>query len=631
MSPKRPSRKSSIKLSPENRERIAAAALEHPILGAKRLASILQGEGIAATVGAVRSVLKKQGLQTCELRLGRLEERHLNLPLALTEEQERALLDFNPCLRERHLDCRQPGQLLVQDAVDLGKLQAIGRTFLHAAIDPSCCLAFATLAASPEPAVSAALLKDQALVFYLKEAIAVQRVMAGKGIVSGAGVDPEYEKFLESQGIALTLPPAGDQPLNGFIERFERAVREGFLDQALDSPSHPDLGTLRSDFDDWLERFNRETPLAGYPAMGRAPLDAFGALRPADPPREKSGYIPPPEPQLAPVPVLPLSKIAAAPVQHEPRVLKKYEWTSGLEIWGFRAVNAALVCLIFYFGWVIVSIFLNGPRMEENPRATAAGQPVAAPAVRTPNKISRLGEYRAVWDRNLFGVSRLAEKTAAPEKIDVDKIALAGADVGLRLIGTVVASDPKLNYAVIDVAATRGQGIFREKERVGKAVIRLILRNAVIIETEDGSRKRLSTDEEAKGSKPGREGGPPAGSPAAAFNPDDIQGDGSTFQVPLDEVPSSPADVQRVMEELKLAPQMADGKMSGVSVGRLRAKDILSRIGLRTGDIIKGVDNEEFDSPEDLGYLFERLAQGGDMAVLVERRGRLQKLKINIQ
>ncbi|MBI5578102.1 MAG: hypothetical protein HY895_03035, partial [Deltaproteobacteria bacterium] len=123
----------------------------------------------------------------------------------------------------------------------------------------------------------------------------------------------------------------------------------------------------------------------------------------------------------------------------------------------------------------------------------------------------------------------------------------------------------------------------------------------------------------------------PAGSAAASFNPDDIQGDGSTFQVPRDEVPASPPDVQRVIEELKLAPQVTDGKMSGVAVGRLRAKDVLSRIGLRTADIIKGVDNEEFDSPEDLEYFFERLAQGGDMAVLIERRGRLQKLKINIK
>ena len=102
-----------------------------------------------------------------------------------------------------------------------------------------------------------------------------------------------------------------------------------------------------------------------------------------------------------------------------------------------------------------------------------------------------------VWDRNLFAVSRPAEQAARREKIAVDKIALAGTDVGLKLIGTAVANDPKLNYAIIDVASTRDQGIFREKDRVGKAVIKVILRNNVIIETEDGRRMRLTIDEEA--------------------------------------------------------------------------------------------------------------------------------------
>ena len=146
MFPKRSSRKSSIKLSPENRERIAAAALEHPDLGIRRLSSLLAGEGIKATEARLHSVLKKQNLHTRELRLKLLEERHLNEGLTLSELQQQELHDFNPCLRERQLECHQPGLVLIQDAVDFGKLKNIGRTFLHVAIDPSCCLAFAALA-----------------------------------------------------------------------------------------------------------------------------------------------------------------------------------------------------------------------------------------------------------------------------------------------------------------------------------------------------------------------------------------------------------------------------------------------------------------------------------------------------
>jgi hypothetical protein len=160
------------------------------------------------------------------LRLKHLEERHLNEGLALSEPLQRALHDFNPCLRERHLESHQPGLLLVQDAVDLGQLKNIGRTFLHVAIDPSCCLAFAALAGSADPAAAVAVLNDQALAFFGKEGIAVLGVVAGQGVVTSPGVDPAYEKFLKSQSITLTLPSAGDQPLNGFIERFERLRKD---------------------------------------------------------------------------------------------------------------------------------------------------------------------------------------------------------------------------------------------------------------------------------------------------------------------------------------------------------------------------------------------------------------------
>jgi type II secretion system protein C len=625
MPAKRAPKKSPIKLTPKHRDRIASAALEHPNLGIRRLSSMLAREGIKVTEGNVHKILKDQKLQTRELRLKVLEERHLNEGLALSELQQRALYNFNPCLRERNLDCDRPGQLLVLDAIDFGKLKNIGRTFLNIAIDPSCFLTFAALSGSAGLAAAIALLHDHALAFFKKEGIAVRKVIVGQGVVSGGGVDPECEKFFKSQSITLTLPPAEDHPLNGFIERFKRLVGKEFLAEALRSQVFQDLETIQSSLDDWLERFNRQTQLPGYPSMGRAPMDAFEALRPTETAQEKTGKIPPPEPDL--VPVLPRAAIAAAPVSPAPLAQKKYEWIPGIETWGFRAVNAALVCLIFYFGWVIASMTLYSPQIGEDPSATALLQPVEPPvSSKMGGKASPLARYHAVWDRNLFGVSRPSEKAARREKIDVDKVELAGTDVGLKLLGTVVASDPQLNSAVMEVASTRSQEILHEKERVGKAVIKLILRNTVIIETEDGRRRRLNTDDEvAKNSKPGQEW---IETPKQS---NVIRDDGSTLDVQRDEVPSSPSDVRSLIGDIRFAPQMVEGKMGGVSVGRLSAQNILYRMGLRSADVIKGVDDEEFDSAEGFQSFFERLAQGGDMTVLVERRGRLQKLKINIK
>jgi len=103
------------------------------------------------------------------------------------------------------------------------------------------------------------------------------------------------------------------------------------------------------------------------------------------------------------------------------------------------------------------------------------------------------------------------------------------------------------------------------------------------------------------------------------------------FQVPREEAPSSPEDIRNVIEDLSLTPRLDEGKMRGFSVGRLRFKDFLFQLGVRTGDVIKGMDDYEFKTPADLDYFFQRLARGGDLTVMVERRGQLQKLKALIE
>lgn len=101
-------------------------------------------------------------------------------------------------------------------------------------------------------------------------------------------------------------------------------------------------------------------------------------------------------------------------------------------------------------------------------------------------------------------------------------------------------------------------------------------------------------------------------------------------EIPLDEVAASLSDPQSVIRELIITPRVHDGKMAGFSIGRLRAHDILFRIGLRTGDVVTGVDDKEFTTADEAQDLLQRLLDGGEVSVLIERRGRPQRLRANI-
>jgi general secretion pathway protein C len=269
------------------------------------------------------------------------------------------------------------------------------------------------------------------------------------------------------------------------------------------------------------------------------------------------------------------------------------------------------------------------------PAAVKSFQPVASSdgGMAGPGVPQNAEEYKVIWDRNLFGVSAAAIPSSKPEQAAIEQIALASRDVGLRLIGTVVADDPNLNFAVIDIIATRDQGIFRERDRAGKAVIKTILRNTVIVETENGERRRLVVDEDL-GRNPGSEQPSqvlPARVAAAPAPPENSTGGDRTSLVTRDEVASSFSDIPRLIEESVIIGPVHDENLHGFYLGRLRAADVLFRIGMRTGDVVKGVDGQEYGGPDDAEPFLRRLAQGGHLSVLIERRGEPRKLDVLIE
>ena len=156
-------------------------------------------------------------------------------------------------------------------------------------------------------------------------------------------------------------------------------------------------------------------------------------------------------------------------------------------------MNAALVCLALYFGWAIGAQLQAYRNEGAGTIETAASAAVARDSQGPANK-PRLDDYRVIWGRNLFATASETLWESAQEP--VNEVPLAGKDAGMKLIGTAVTPNPASSYAVIDRTGTSEQGIFKARDKVGKATILAIQRNIVIIETETGERLRLSIDEE---------------------------------------------------------------------------------------------------------------------------------------
>jgi type II secretory pathway component PulC len=99
-------------------------------------------------------------------------------------------------------------------------------------------------------------------------------------------------------------------------------------------------------------------------------------------------------------------------------------------------------------------------------------------------------------------------------------------------------------------------------------------------------------------------------------------------------VEASLGNVDQVIHELNISPYTRAGKPYGFRIGRLPAGSILTAMGLRSGDLITGVNDQAITGPEQAAEFFQTLKQGGDVTIKVGKgrgvriRGRLIHLKI---
>jgi hypothetical protein len=159
--------------------------------------------------------------------------------------------------------------------------------------------------------------------------------------------------------------------------------------------------------------------------------------------------------------------------------------------------------LVIYF-WVPTLLMVLEVKHEPEP------DPISATKKAAVTRRS-LDEHTKNAKRNLFGVSQ-EKGSASSEKMELmllEGIRVADKDLGLTLVGTVLADDPKMNIAIIDNRSTRQQEPYHEGDRIGEVLVKRIFWNNVIIETERGEELLVMSFEGGAGRSSSGGGGSP--------------------------------------------------------------------------------------------------------------------------
>jgi type II secretion system protein C len=303
--------------------------------------------------------------------------------------------------------------------------------------------------------------------------------------------------------------------------------------------------------------------------------------------------------------------------------MKSLSRFTGRRFWSFTLPSLLVLGLVGYFCISAAANFLRAGR-----EPVLAPQPAPTEATSKAEATVRpLEDYSIIIERNLFGGSE-SETPVPEETVSLEDIPNAEKSLGLKLVGTVVGDDSATSFAIIDNKTTRKQELYQEGDKAGEVLIKRILRNKVIVDAGRGE-ELLALELEESGRKVDFS---PA--PQSVVRGRRTASREKSLQFDLAEVEVAFRNVDQVIQELNISPFMRSGKPAGFRIGKLPRDSILIAMGLRTGDLIIGVNDQAVTGPEQAAEFLQRLKQGGDVTIKVGKgrgvrlRGRLIHLKI---
>jgi len=294
--------------------------------------------------------------------------------------------------------------------------------------------------------------------------------------------------------------------------------------------------------------------------------------------------------------------------------------------WLFHILNLMLIALIGYLGFYAAQSLQKIHPVSDTDSTFKPAEVRFDSNAEFP--VQPLQEYRAIWERDLFSIIKKdnfsPQKSFSPENVPV-----AQKDLDLTLVGTVVGSNRGMNFAIIYNKKSRSQEIYREGNQAGEALVKMILRNCIIVKTPRGDERLAMDPTESSTSNVSQKLTPPGNT--AIPSAKDIQKSSITFSIDSENVAPLLADIEGLLETIRVTQYIDGGETGGFQINGIAPTNVLARLGLRNGDVIRAINGESIRGPDQAENFFQKLLQGGEISIEVFRRRRYQELRLKVE
>jgi len=275
----------------------------------------------------------------------------------------------------------------------------------------------------------------------------------------------------------------------------------------------------------------------------------------------------------------------------------------------FTILNVLLITAAVFF---MVKAFykIAGAKIDHAPPSKAAARHVIPNEALTRHPLS---DYRDIIERNLFKTK--TGTGGRPEKLDIES--LTPTDLKLKLLGTVTG-DEKEAYAVIEDTDVRRQNLYKIGDTIQNATLKMILREKVVLNV-NGKDEILGIEKVREERKTDRSSERKSASGS------------QNITIKRSQIDTALQDVNTLMKQVRIQPHFQDGKPDGLRLTGVRPNSIFYNMGLKSGDIIMGVDGKNIESVDDALKFYQSLQSASKVQLQVKRRGRPKTIEYNIE
>jgi len=291
-----------------------------------------------------------------------------------------------------------------------------------------------------------------------------------------------------------------------------------------------------------------------------------------------------------------------------------------------------IIHLLFFAAaaWLVTYLFavIIQDRLIISPQPSSA-RSASLSQIERPEPYDR---YAPITEKNIFNPAEKGLKLLA---LDEKKTTISsarepsgspGAATGgnYKLVGTITGPGA-YSYAIIQDGADRKQKIYRIHENIDGGKIISISRDRILIKRQ-GEIEILSFIEKEKEIRPKAAAtpAPPTGEVVKRLS-------ASRFLINREDVSAFVGNINQFMTQARFKPHFVMGQPGGYSISEIVPGSLIEKIGLRNNDVVKKVNGQMINKPEEVFQAYSQLLRDSNIEVEIERGGRSEVFRYEIR